>query len=115
MVETFSKCSCNIHRLQQGPLAEHIDLLDDRLAARGFSRVDSLDMATPRFVWALHRAQTPWPRHGNESAKFIHQDVCRFWITRIRKLSSPGSRVTLPIMKHNVRRVSLPTTYDPIS
>jgi hypothetical protein len=60
VVETFFKRSCIIHRLRQGPLAGHIDLLADRSAAHGFSRVHSLDMATPRFVWALHRAQTPF-------------------------------------------------------
>ena len=41
MVETFFKRSCTIHRLRQGPLAGHIDLLADRLAAHGFSRVHS--------------------------------------------------------------------------
>jgi len=81
VVETFFKRSCTIHRLRQGPLAGHIDLLADRLAAQGFSRVHSLDIATPRFVWALHRAQTAWPRHVNESAKFTYQDVCRSWMT----------------------------------
>jgi hypothetical protein len=41
MVETFFKRSCTIHGLRQGPLAGHIDLLADHLAAHGFSRVHS--------------------------------------------------------------------------
>jgi len=41
LVETFFKRSWAIHRLWQAPLAGHIDLLDDRLAAHGFSRVHS--------------------------------------------------------------------------
>jgi hypothetical protein len=38
MVETFFKRSCTIHGLRQGPLAGHIDLLADHLAAHGFLR-----------------------------------------------------------------------------
>jgi site-specific recombinase XerD len=41
MVQTFFKRSCTINRLRQGPLAGHIDLLAERLAAHGFSRVHS--------------------------------------------------------------------------
>jgi hypothetical protein len=41
MVETFFTRSCTIHGLRQGPLAGHIDLLADHLAAHGFSRVHS--------------------------------------------------------------------------
>ena len=41
MVETFFKRSCTIHGLRQGPLAGHIDLLANHLAAHGFSRVHS--------------------------------------------------------------------------
>src|SRR5277367_5896554 len=41
MVETFFKRSCTILGLRQGPLAGHIDLLADHLAAHGFSRVHS--------------------------------------------------------------------------
>jgi site-specific recombinase XerD len=41
LVETFFKRSCTITRLRQGPLAGHIDLLADRFAADGFSRVHS--------------------------------------------------------------------------
>lgn len=41
MVETFFERSCTINRLRQGPLAGHIDLLADRFAAHGFSRVHS--------------------------------------------------------------------------
>ena len=39
MVETFFKRSCTILGLRRGPLAGHIDLLADHLAAHGFSRV----------------------------------------------------------------------------
>ena len=41
MVETFFERSFAINRLRQGPLAGHIDLLADRLAAHGYSRVHS--------------------------------------------------------------------------
>src|SRR5260370_38613780 len=41
MVQTFFKRSRTINRLRQGPLAGHIDLLAERLAAHGFSRVHS--------------------------------------------------------------------------
>lgn len=41
MLETFFERSHTIHRLRQGPLAGHIDLLAGRLAAYGFSRVHS--------------------------------------------------------------------------
>jgi site-specific recombinase XerD len=41
LLETFFKRPCTITRLRQGPLAGHIDLLADRLATHGFSRVHS--------------------------------------------------------------------------
>lgn len=37
MVQTFFKRSCTINSLRQGPLAGHIDLLAERLAADGFA------------------------------------------------------------------------------
>jgi hypothetical protein len=39
LIETFFTRSCTIDRLRQGPLARHIDLLANRFAADGFSRV----------------------------------------------------------------------------
>ena len=41
MVHTFFERSFAIRRLRRGPLAEYIDLLADRLAAQGYSRVHS--------------------------------------------------------------------------
>ena len=41
MLETFFQRSSAIRRLRHGPLAGHIDLLADRLAAQGYSRVHS--------------------------------------------------------------------------
>ena len=41
MLETFFQRSFAIRRLRHGPLAGHIDLLADRLAAQGYSRVHS--------------------------------------------------------------------------
>jgi len=41
LLETFFQRSFAIRRLRRGPLAEYIDLLADRLAAQGYSRVHS--------------------------------------------------------------------------
>src|SRR5947199_1250504 len=41
MLETFFQRSFAIRRLRHGPLARQIDLLADRLAAQGYSRVHS--------------------------------------------------------------------------
>ena len=41
MLETFFQRSFAMRRLRHGPLAGHIDVLADRLAAEGYSRVHS--------------------------------------------------------------------------
>ena len=74
MVETFFKRSCTIHGLRQGPLAGHIDLLADHLAAHGFSRVHSrirlrlvghlnrwLEQKGIRHTWVLSEGGHEWP------------------------------------------------------
>jgi len=74
LVETFFKRSCTIHRLRQGPLAGHIDLLADRLAADGFSRVHSRIQL--RLVGHFNR----WLDQKGISTKQLDEDLIeRYW------------------------------------
>lgn len=85
MVETFFNRSCTIHRLRQGPLAGHIDLLADRLAVHGFSRVHSRIQL--RLVGHLNR----WLDQKGISAEQLDEDVIeRYW-----RYSSSGSECVL--------------------
>jgi hypothetical protein len=79
MVETFFKRSCTILGLRRGPLAGHIDLLADHLAAHGFSRVHSRIQL--RLVGHFNR----WLEQKGISAKQLDENVieryCR-WLRR---------------------------------
>src|SRR6202051_4066660 len=79
MVETFFKRSCTIHGLRQGPMAGHIDLLADHLAAHGFSRVHS------RIQLRLRGAFNRWQERKGISAEQLDEKVieryCR-WLRR---------------------------------
>ena len=74
MVQTFFKRSCTINRLRQGPLAGHIDLLAERLAAHGFSRVHSRIQL--RLVGHFNR----WLDQKGISAKQLDEALIeRYW------------------------------------
>ena len=74
MVQTFFKRSCTIDRLRQGPLAGHIDLLAERLAAHGFSRVHSRIQL--RLVGHFNR----WLDQKGISAKQLDEALIeRYW------------------------------------
>ena len=79
MVETFFKRSCTIHGLRQDPLAGHIDLLADHLAAHGFSRAHSRIQL--RLVGHFNR----WLEQKGISAEQLDENVieryCR-WLRR---------------------------------
>ena len=74
MVQTFFKRSRTINRLRQGPLAGHIDLLAERLAAHGFSRVHSRIQL--RLVGHFNR----WLDQKGISAKQLDEALIeRYW------------------------------------
>jgi site-specific recombinase XerD len=74
LLETFFKRPCTITRLRQGPLAGHIDLLADRLAAHGFSRVHS------RIQLRLVGHFNSWLDQKGLTAKQVDEDLIeRYW------------------------------------
>lgn len=74
LLETFFTRSCIIERLRKGPLAGHIDLLADRFAIYGFSRVHSRIQL--RLVGHFNR----WLDQKGISAKQIDEDLIeRYW------------------------------------
>lgn len=83
MVQTFFKHSCTIHRLRQGPLAGHIDLLAARLATHGYSRVHSRIQL--RLVGHFNR----WLEQKHLTTKQLDEDI----IERYRRSLKRRKRV----------------------
>ena len=74
MLETFFQRSFAIRRLRHGPLAEHIDLLADRLAAQGYSRVHSRIQL--RHIGHFNR----WLQQEHISVEQLDEDIIeRYW------------------------------------
>ena len=83
MVQTFFMRSFTIHRLRQGPLAGHIDLLAARLATDGYSRVHGRIQL--RLVGHFNR----WLEQKHLTAKQLDEDV----IERYRRYLKRRKRV----------------------
>jgi hypothetical protein len=80
MLETFFQRSFAMRRLRHGPLAGHIDLFADRLAAEGYSRVHSRIQL--RHIGHFNR----WLQQEHLSLEMLDENIIeRYWRSYMRE------------------------------